>query len=37
MRGRVGNLLVLMALASAVTLGLQSLAGGQVCLLSDVC
>jgi hypothetical protein len=36
-RGRVCNLLLLMVLVSAVTLGLHSLTRGQVCLLSDFC
>jgi hypothetical protein len=36
-RGRVCNLLLLLVLASAVTLGLPSLTRGQVCLLSSFC
>jgi hypothetical protein len=36
-RGRVCNLLLLLDLASAVTLGLPPLTRGQVCLLSSFC
>jgi hypothetical protein len=36
-RGQVCNLLLLLVLASAVTLGLPSLTRGQVCLLSAFC
>jgi hypothetical protein len=36
-RGRVCNILLLLVLASAVTLGLQSLARGQICVLSAFC
>jgi hypothetical protein len=36
-RGRVCKLLLLLVLASAVTLGLPSLKRGQVCLLSSFC
>jgi hypothetical protein len=36
-RGRVCNLLLLLILASAVTLGLPSLTRGQVCLLLSFC
>jgi hypothetical protein len=36
-RGRVCNLLLLLGLASAVTLGVPSLIRGQVCLLASFC